>query len=320
MSKHQALTELISEKVKSIATLEVSVRNYIDTTQYQSSLLEDLDNWNQICSSLDTIGDTLFSFQGYIASEYPDDIGLKYIFTYGLLQALFIQQDAMCHLSEAFALKFELSDRLKEIRLLRNASIGHPTKNKVRKSTYYNYISRMTLSKYGFTLMRSFEQGQDEFIDIDLYQIMNDQLNDIELKYKLLSEKLAEKDRMHKNQFKEKSLVELFHPLMSYDFIKVGERIYSPNGNHVAVILPILRSIQKTYAEFEAALSERRDITECIKSALDEYNYALSKLEAYLSAEVPALTETDARIYYYYIREQHKYFVQIATEIDNEYQ
>ncbi len=107
-------TDLITSKIKQIDSLEESVRKYINTTRYQSDLIKDLDNWNQICSSLDTIGDTSFSIQDYLAAKYPESTGLKYIFTYGLLQALFIQQDAMRHLSEAFDIEFDLSDRLNQ--------------------------------------------------------------------------------------------------------------------------------------------------------------------------------------------------------------
>ena len=114
MSKDDRFFENIIALIKRIGALEDSVRKYINITRYQSDLINDSDNWNQICSSLDTIGDTLYSQQDYLNSGYPVSDGLKYIFTYGLLQALFIQQDAMRHLSEAFGLEFELTDRLKE--------------------------------------------------------------------------------------------------------------------------------------------------------------------------------------------------------------
>lgn len=312
-------SESIIKAIKRIELLEESVRKYINTTRYQTDLLQDLDIWNQICSSLDTIGDTLYSFQDYLGADYPESVGLKYIYTYGVLQALFIQQDAMRHLSEAFELEFELSEKLKIIRAIRNASIGHPTKNNVKKSTYYNYISRITLSKYGFTLMRSFEQGRNEFIEVDLISILNDQLHEIEGNYKLLAEKLAEADRMHREKYRDKLLVDLFHSSMGYSFSKVAEGIYSPGGSNTSFGLSMLKSIKKTYQEFEEALSERNDLNEYTKYDLDEYNHAILKLEKYLSGDDSGLSESDARIYHFYIREQHSHFVQIATEIDEDY-
>jgi len=319
LSKGNGLIEGIEQRIKRISSFEDSVRGYINTTRYQNDLIKDSDNWNQICSSLDTIGDTLYSQQDYLNSEYPASDGLKYIFTYGLLQALFIQQDAMRHLSEAFGIQFELTDRLKEIRSLRNASIGHPTKNKTKGSTYYNYISRMSLAKSGFTLMRSFDQGSNEFIDIEIYPIIDDQLKDIESSYKLLSEKLAEADRMHREKYKDNLLSNIFHSSMSYTFSKVAEGIHSPHGSNITFALSMLSSIQKTYAKFEESLLERGDLNEYTKYDLDEYNHALNKLEGYLNGNESGLTDSDARIYHFYIREQHNHFEQIAKEVDDDY-
>lgn len=320
MPHSREIKESMYEVIKRIELLEESVRNHINTNRYQANLLKDLNNWNQICSSLDAIGDTLYSIHDYLEAVYPESVGLKYIYTYGLLQALFIQQDAMRHLSEAFDIKFELSEKLDRIRKLRNASIGHPTKNNVQKSTYYNYISRMTLSKAGFTLMRSYEQDRTEFIDVDIFSILSDQLHEIEASYKLLSSKLAEADKMHREKFKNKLLVDLFHSSMGYTFSKVAEGIHSPNTGNVTFGLSMLRSIQKTYREFEAALDERNELSEHTKYDLDEYNYAISKIENYLIRDNTEMTDIDARIYHFYLREQHSHFVQLAKEIDKNYQ
>lgn len=320
MPESNGMTDSINEMMKRIGDLEESVRKYINTTRYQNDLLSDSDNWNQICSSLDAIGDTLYSQKDYLDEEYPVSVGLKYIFTYGLLQSLFIQQDAMNHLSEAFGIKFELTDRLKEIRSLRNASIGHPTKNKTKGSTYYNYISRITLSKAGFTLMRSYDQGRNEFVDVDLYSLIHDQLKDIEASYKLLDAKLKEADRVHREKYKDNLLVDIFHSSMSYTFSKVAEGIHSPRGSNAVFALSMLNSIQKTYNRFESSLSERGDLNEYIKYELDEYNHALNKLESYLKGDDASMSDADARIYHFYAHEQHNHFEQIAKEIDDDYQ
>ncbi|WP_461519469.1 hypothetical protein [Porticoccus sp.] len=319
MPELNGLIHSIEEGMKRIGYLEEAVRGHINTTRYQNDLLKDSDNWNQICSSLDTINDTLYSQLDYLNAEYPSSSGLKYIFTYGLLQALFIQQDAIRHLLEAFGIQFELTDRLKEIRLLRNASIGHPTKNKTKGATYYNYISRMSLSKTGFTLMRSFDQGSNEFIDIEMYSIINDQLKDIESSYKLLSEKLTEADRMHRDKHKDNLLSDIFHSSMSYTISKVAEAIHSPHSGNTTFALSMLNSIQKTYQKFEASLLERGDLSEYTKYDLDEYNHALRKLKDYLNGNELGLTDSDANIYHFYIREKNNHFEKIAKEVDDNY-
>lgn len=315
------MNKQIVEKINEIGSLEAAVREHINTTRYQNDLISDSDNWNQICSSLDTIGDTSCSISDYVEAEYPSKTGLKYIYTYGLLQALFIQQNAISHLSEAFGIKYQRSDKLKQIRLLRNAAIGHPTKQDRTPDghTYYNYISRMTLSKQGFTLMQSYDQGKTKFLDIELYPIINDQLDEVRSAYETIANKLKEADKMHKEKFKGKLLADIFHSSMSYSFGKVAEGIHSPDRGKAAYGLSMLQFIQKTYSEFEAAFKERGDLDEYTKYDLDMYNHALSKLEAYLKGESVGLSEIDAKIYHFYIRENHNRFEQIAKEVDDSY-
>lgn len=321
LSDSKSTIENIITTVNRIDSLEESVRKYINTNRYQTDLLQNLDIWNQICCSLDTIGDTLFSFsiQDYIKASYPESDGLKYIYTYGILQALFIQQDAMRHLSEAFEIKFELSEKLQSVRSIRNASIGHPTKNKVKGRTYFNYISRITLFKYGFTLMRSSEQDRTEFIEVNLLSILDEQLYEIESSYDLLSAKLIEADKMHREKYKDRLIVDIFHSSMGYSFSKVAEGIFSGNRRNVSFGLSMLKSIEKTYQEFEAALSERNELNEYTEYNLNQYKHTIFKLKEYFSNSDSGMTESDAMIYHFYIHEQHNHFVQIANEIDAEY-
>jgi hypothetical protein len=306
--------------LRRISSEEESVRKYINTTRYQNDLIQDLSVWNQICSSLDTIGDTVYSITDYLSAEYPIDTGLKYIFTYGILQSLFIQQDAIRHLAEAFDINVDFNEKLRRVRAIRNASIGHPTKNKVNGTTYYNYISQITLSKYGFTLMRSSIDDGDKFIEVNLLSILTDQLSEVENSYKLISSKLIEADRMHREKHKDKLIVDLFHSSMGYQFSKVAEGIYSTcQERDRSFGLSMLKSIENTYQEFESALKERNELNEYIQYDLEQYKHAIRKLKAYLLGENRDMVESDARIYLYYIREKNSHFVQIAKGVDEEY-
>ena len=318
MTKEIDTIENIKLALHRISSEEKLVQKYINTTRYQTDLLQNLDTWNQICSSIDTIGDTLYSIEDYLSSEYPESTGLKYIFTYGILQSLFIQQDAIKHLAEAFEVSFDLNDKLRNIRTIRNASIGHPTKNIVNGTTYYNYISQITLSKYGLTLMRSSERDRTEFIEVDLLSILTDQLPEIEKSYRLISSKLIEADRMHREKYKDKFVVDLFPSSMGYYFSKVAEGIHS-TGHNRTFGLSMLNSIEETYQKFETELIERKELNEHLKYNLEEYKHAIQTLKSYLSGKNESLEESDARIYLFYIYEKHSYFVEIAKEIDEEY-
>ena len=158
---------------------------------------EDPDNWDRICSSSDIINDTIRAIESYVKSDYPDeDIGLQYIFIYGLLQALYLQQDAVKKLFEVLhkcypqdqKFLYEPSNELKEVRRLRNETTGHPTGT---FNGVFTYINR-GLGKWHFKRLRSSKAGGDEFPSVDLSCVLKKQALSIKNDLEILVEKLDE--------------------------------------------------------------------------------------------------------------------------------
>lgn len=310
----------IDEQVVEINRLTESVRDHINTHRYQAALLDDSKKWNQICSSLDVIGDSLEAIQSYEKEHYPDDIGLKYLFTYGLLQALFLMQDALRHLSEAFHIPFQLTDTLREIRNFRNASIGHPTKQDQKGKRYYNYISRISMTKGGFDLMRSTGDRNHAFLYVDLMKACADQLDGVIAAYGKVVETLEKIDRVHREKFKNSPLTDIFHSAMGYCFEKISQGIHGYSHGDREFGHRHVGMVKETYEKFRAAMAERGDLNEYTEFDLAEYFHALAKLDKYFSGEDKAMEEADARIYLSYLRHEHQHFVAIAKEVDAEYQ
>ena len=112
---------------------------------------------------------------------------------------------------------------------------------------------------------------------------------------------------------------DIFHSSTGYLFEKVGQGIHSSTQADRAFGLSMIESVEKMYSQFESALRERREMSEYTRYDLDEYKHAITTLKEYLSGTPKELGESDARIYLFYLREQHKRFVKIAEEVDNEY-
>ena len=311
-----SIESLISE----IGRLEDAVRKHINTHRYQVDLLKDSSNWNQICSSLDVIGDTIYAISSYEAAEYPEDHGLQYIYTYGLLQALFLQQDAIRYLSEAFDIKLSLSDELLEIRGIRNASIGHPTKQNQKGTRFYNHISRISMSKSGFDLLRFSEPKKHDMVHVNIESMVKEQLAEIATGYRKIADKLAEADRMHKEKFKESLLQDVFPSAMGYFFEKIGQGIWAHSTDDRDFGKFNLRMLKETYIKFQDALTERNELHEYTEFDLGEYFHGIKRLEEYFSSQSSSMEELDARIYWNYLRTEHKSFVELAKEIDEQYQ
>ena len=302
-----------------ISQLTESVRHHINTHRYQIALLEDSDKWNQICSSLDVIDDSVLAIGSYQIAEYPNSGGLRYIYTYGVLQALFLLQDAVSHLSEAFGFSYQASEVLLDIRNMRNAAIGHPTKQNYKGQKYYNYISRITMSKSGFEFLRHSRPHQFDVVRVNLDKAIFDQLNELIESLQKTVSKLEEIDIMHKDKFQGSPLESIFHSAMGYFFEKIAQGIYSKSLADKDFGHGNLRMLRETYDEFKVALVARNELNSYTQFDLDEYFHALGRLDSYFVNTSGAMEEADARIYLSYLQNKHKHFVEIAKEIDADY-
>jgi hypothetical protein len=116
--------ELGDPPIECVRDAEQALRSFISCPPHQSFLLPDTRRWNMICAALDVLGDTEAALDAYLDAPAA---GHPYINAYGLLQALYLQQDAVRHIFEAVDKAFTPSEALKEVRRIRNETIGHPT-------------------------------------------------------------------------------------------------------------------------------------------------------------------------------------------------
>jgi hypothetical protein len=142
--------------------------------EHQKKLRRNLPRWNQFRSSLTAIRQTHRAIEAYNRSngELSDD--QRYLAIYGLLQALVVQQDAMCHLAEALGTQPVLMNRhkrLEEIRNIRNWTVGHPTKIDRYDTHSHHAIKRPQLGRGGFSLYSAFDDGREQYTYVPLLQL-----------------------------------------------------------------------------------------------------------------------------------------------------
>lgn len=130
------------------------IRDHINRIEKQCVLIKDRGSWNKLCASLDVLEDSQHAIDYYVISEYPSDFRGKYLFTYGLLQAIYLQQDALKHLNESLGLgliKYHIDyPELNDIREIRNDVTGHPTE---RHKTKFIYLAQISMQKDSFSYM-----------------------------------------------------------------------------------------------------------------------------------------------------------------------
>lgn len=295
------------------------IRKHINTHRYQILLIEEADTWNQVCSSLDVIDDTVLSIKAYLEEEFPSKTGVRYLYSYGILQSLFVQQDALKNLAEALKIKLEEDKDLKRIREKRNAAIGHPTKMNRDKNFFFYHISRYSMSKEGFELIEYTSDQRPEFLSVRIIALIETQINSLEKHFSKLNEKLTRIDIMHKNKFENNTLQNLFSSGMGYMHEKIVSGITSKGGHDLAFSLSMLESLREIYENLKKAIKDRRELRDHIEYEFDMIFRAFDRINEFLTEKSTSIDELDALIYEEYIDKKKEYFLIIAKEIDEEY-
>lgn len=306
---------------ESIDFLTSKIRRYINIGRVQNKLIQDKKNWNQICSSLDVLGDTTYAISSYIHNSFPNNDGLKYIYIYGVLQALFLQQDSLKHLTCALLSinekDYQKHNELEKIRNIRNEAIGHPTNKGAGKS--FHYISRMTIEKNGFDLSSSFSDKDDIYKEVKIIAVINIQLKVITEDLKILMEKLEEKEMEHKNKFKEVKLAD-FLKGSDHSIQKIFEALYTKNESKKSFYISLIEPLKSGYLKIENELKKRGELpNHYFDDELKRIKYIFECLKDYFSENNRQFTNNDIYIFLSFLKEENKKLLEELNNIDEEY-
>jgi hypothetical protein len=149
------------------------LRDFISAPERRASFMNDQQRWLKLCSAMDLLGDTQWAIEAFL-DVHPDVVadettGDHYLAAYGVLQAMFLQQDSLRHIHETLGVPFALDATLGHIRSIRNDSAGHPSD---RKGGRFNFIVRHYLSRQGFQV-RSLGTAEQDYREywVDLPQL-----------------------------------------------------------------------------------------------------------------------------------------------------
>lgn len=112
---------------------------------------------------MDAIEDTQLAIEAYNALPWGSDEGEHYLYTYGLFQALYVQQDALSVICNKFGLPIVVQRNpiLGPVRNIRNQTVGHPmsAKNWDIQQVGWHYIHRGELLKDSMILFSNYPTG-----------------------------------------------------------------------------------------------------------------------------------------------------------------
>lgn len=264
---------------------------------------------------MDIIDDILFALHSYTHNDHNDQ-GLAYLETFGVLQSLFVQQDAVSKLHKVITghssdLEKEYPD-LKVVRDVRIRVAGHP----VGGQGSSHFLVRYTVSKRGFELWK-FDQAGNYTEQVNLPELIRKNCRSLQSAMANLISLIEAEKREHKEKFRKKSLADNFQHV-TYFVGKMFEGISrkSPMG---MVGLASIREVVSRFRSDLEARSEHFRGAHFISDHIPRLEYAFEKYEGYMQADEKQ-NEDDAYIFASFIENEMEYLENIAREIDADYQ
>ena len=211
---------------KSIYEKTTLIRELVNKPR-RHHILSTSEYFYQIASAFYIVVDTERAINAFSLQDFGQNQGALYLAVYGLLQAIYVQQDAVVNLLNPLLDVENVSrnyPRLNEIRSIRNKSIGHPTSTRPTEKggpTSHHFISQRTLSQVGFELVSYTCDGEFQHNQIDIPNLLEDQAKFIAGILDTIIEGLQEEDRKHKKKFHMEKLMAIFPSSIRYLFEKV---------------------------------------------------------------------------------------------------
>jgi hypothetical protein len=295
------------------------IRDLVNSPRRSAQLREESQAWLQLCSAMDVIGDTALAVDFYLDAIDGDSRsdGRSYLYVYGILQVLYVQQDAARTLARSLKLLFELPPELAEVREIRNTAIGHPT---ARRDGSSAMISRITLTPEGFQLFVHRSGERSGFEEVTLRSCVARQIEALGDLLEKVADQLVAEELAHRRTFRDAPLSNLLPHTCGYMVEKVADGLRDPSARVFAsAAIESLRSSIKAFIE---ALAERGlaiAYADTVIGTAHEAGIAIDRLGEFIDGRRLDWTRQDGDIYWHYLEAKMRELQQMAGEIDAEY-
>jgi len=286
-----------------------------------------------LTSSFDTVSDTETVISTFEALPDPGSVGARYLMIYGILQALYLQQDAVESMVRALGpstrpiYRIESEPEAEEIRKVRHRAVGHPTVegNVASKKSpgiqMSHFVVQHSVRKDGFTIMTTFANGLHTFTHVSVGELIGRNRTMIERVLRQILAKLEAAEREHRNMFKKGKLADIFPLTTHHLFEKVFEGIDSPTSGDGQIGKGCLNAIAKHVETFKEALNKRGLLSRSSDWGCDltEIEYPIVELKKYWEGMGSLQDPRAAYIFATFVRDRVQALQKMAVELDEEY-
>lgn len=192
-----------------------NIYQHINRIEKQALLLSDLAKWERLTSALNVLEDASCAIEYYLENDYPRDTRGKYLYTYGLLQALFVQQDAINSINVSlFNVEINYKTDYPEIykvREIRNDVVGHPT---CRNKSGFIYLAQSSLHKESFFYLKEdSSMVESKSLSVDVMRAIHNQADCINTILNTAVKELDQEFRQYIERHRDRKMEEIFRML-----------------------------------------------------------------------------------------------------------
>lgn len=299
---------------KDVAALEHEIRSRVNHPRLRSSMSSDALKFNVLHCALDAVGDAEVALDAYLHMPEPGSVGERYIGVYGVLQVMFVEQQAVRAICEAFSLQFDRTDLLRRVADIRNASVGHPVPNKPGKPT--RFVSRADLRHGSFGLLLSYTDKPFESLTIDLFDLIASQRRDLGNLLEAVLTGMDQDELSHRQRFRATKIAPLLHDSIPWLLSKVGS---TARAEDTSIAKGNLRSIQAMIENVRSELDQRSEGGP-FDGLFDEIHHSIQRIQDILAAtDGSDSAARDLAIYAEHLEDRLADLKRASEEIDRIY-
>lgn len=301
-----------------------AVRELIQNPRKSKFLLKKRENWLMLCSSMDVVDDTCLAISAYRSSPPASSDGERYLGIYGVLQVLFVQQDAVRHMATALNMTSDENLVLAEIREIRNNAIGHPTRRdpikKKRLAARFNFLVRSHLGTGQFTIHTTWGDGTPTLYQThNTFDLIDSQQNILTKYIYTIIDKLQAEIQEYKMQRKSNPLRECLPPFVDYNIKCLFDVLHGTKPTTFAAVSA--QEIEKALDCVNGTLEKRGDaeVFEGIDYIIKEIRHAIFRLKMHYADPVQSyFSDQDVNVFIEYINFKLQEMREVCEDVDSD--
>ncbi|EGR4437022.1 hypothetical protein DDN22_18455, partial [Vibrio cholerae] len=182
------------------------------------------------------------------------------------------------------------------------------------------FISRFSLSPVSFQMVTSFSNSSEpKFTTVSIPSLIQIQAKYIAELLEQVVDELKKQETEHRLMHKDNKLEDSFPQTLSYHLSKIYEATYTKQSFALGKVN--LATVSQVLENFRDALESRSEwgVYDSVNFHYEQLKYPLEQLELYFDGE-STLNEKDAYIFASFVEKQFDELIEIAKDIDKEYE